>query len=66
MNTQISSSDLPAKTTGRRLPSLWMILVALGVAGLAIVFGLALAAEGMDTTLLSGVIFVFVYSRSPI
>lgn len=62
MNTQISSSDLPAKTTGRRLPSLWMILVALGVAGLAIVFGLALAAEGMDAAMMIGIVFIPLYS----
>jgi FtsH-binding integral membrane protein len=62
MNTQISSSGLPAKTTGRHLPSLWMILVALGGVGLAIVFGLAFAAEDMDTALPIGFIFVLVYS----
>lgn len=61
MTTQTSSSASPANTTGRRLPRMWMVLVALGGVGLVAVFGLAFATEGMDTALLIGVIFVFAY-----
>lgn len=60
--TTHTSSDLPANTTGRRLPGLWVVLVALGGVGLAIVCGLAFIQEGTDTALLIGVVFVFSYS----
>jgi hypothetical protein len=62
MTTHASSSDLPAKTTRRRLPSLWVVLVALGVIGLALVCGVALVQEGMDTAMMIGVIFTLLYS----
>ncbi len=63
MTTHTASSDLPAKPAPRRrLSRTWLALVAPGVIGLALVCGVALVQEGMDTALMIGVIFTLLYS----